>query len=364
MNIGFDARLYGTFDRGLGRYNLSLLTNLAQLDQVNKYWIFGKVERLASLPHNWTRVNAPWPVYSVGEQAKLPRLLKKYPVDLVHFPHFNAPVTYQRPYILTIHDMILHQFPNERATTLLKPIYKFKLWMYNYVFNRAVNQARAIITVSQATKKILIQHYPNLESKIRVVYEAPTIDGRIYRQLPRPIASRYLLYVGAAYPHKNLGVLVKAHHELLKRDANLKLVFVGRQDFFYQRLKKELSRYSKGVIFWGEATDATLAGLYAHADVYVSSSLAEGFNLSALEALSFGCPIVLSDSEVHREIFGPAALFAQVNQVDDYVKLVDQVLNQGRSGFEPLQRATAVLSRFSWQLAAQQTLEIYNQALV
>ncbi|KKU38900.1 MAG: hypothetical protein UX54_C0027G0005 [Parcubacteria group bacterium GW2011_GWA2_46_39] len=48
MNIGFDARLYGTFDRGLGRYNLSLLTNLAQLDQVNKYWIFGRLSSLSA----------------------------------------------------------------------------------------------------------------------------------------------------------------------------------------------------------------------------------------------------------------------------------------------------------------------------
>lgn len=366
MNVGFDARLYGIFDRGLGRYNFSLLSNLADLDQVNKYWVFGNAERLSNLPTGWAKIQAPWRVYSVGEQLKLPLLLKKYPLDLVHWPHFNVPFLYSKPFIVTIHDMIMHEFPNERATTLLPFVYRLKWSLYRNVFESAIKRAQAIITVSQATKKTLLEYYPKIKSKISVIYEAPTVDGRQYHNLPRLLENFYLLYVGASYPHKNLILLAKTFRELLFKWPSLRLVLVGRSDFFYERLKKELQAMSinKGIIFWGEATDEALASLYAHASVYITPSLAEGFNLSAVEALSFGCPVVASDLPVHREILGRAALFAKKDQIEDYVKLVGQTLASDASKLAQSGHTASVLSHYSWQIAAQETQQLYQEALL
>ncbi|MFH1866723.1 MAG: glycosyltransferase family 1 protein [Patescibacteria group bacterium] len=367
MKIGIDARLYGTHHRGIGRYTFNLIKELQRLDTKNCYSLFGDPKIIDDLPNNWRIINARPRVYSINEQLRLPRLFRQANLDLVHFPHWNVPLRYRRPYVVTIHDLILHHFPSERATTLPLPIYKFKLALSYLTFKRAVAGAQKIITVSQTTANDLASYYPEVKNKIEVIYEAPTIDGHMDGQSPgnRLVAQPYLLNVGAAYPHKNLELLIDAHQQLLRDYPNLKLILVGRRDYFYQRLEQQLINQNKNkqVVFWGEADDLTLTTLFRQAKVYITPSLAEGFNLGAVEALSFNLPVVASDINIHREILDSAVAYFNYNSSDSLFNVLKTVLAGEKTDFSFLKEIPRVLSRYSWQQVARQTLNCYESAL-
>ncbi|MFA4936768.1 MAG: glycosyltransferase, partial [Patescibacteria group bacterium] len=206
MIIGFDARLYGIHHRGIGRYCSSLLDQISQIDEINKYLLFANDDKIPHKFKSWQIVRAPYQAYSFSEQLNFYFTLRKYNHDLMHFPHWNIPVIYKQPYVVTIHDLILHYFSNERVTALPLWRYNLKINLYFKVIKRVIKKACKIIAVSESTAKDIVKFYPFAEKKISVIYEAPTIDGRHYNNQvsPRLIPREYLLNVGAAYPHKNL----------------------------------------------------------------------------------------------------------------------------------------------------------------
>ena len=117
----------------------------------------------------------------------------------------------------------------------------------------------------------------------------------------------YFLYVGNAYPHKNLELLVSAFGDFLKTSGKkCDLLFVGKDDYFYQRLKKKVANMglSDAVHFLESVDDNTLRDLYTHALALVFPSFMEGFGLPALEALSLGTKIICSDIPIFHEILG------------------------------------------------------------
>ncbi|MFH1111724.1 MAG: glycosyltransferase family 1 protein [Patescibacteria group bacterium] len=365
MLIGFDARLYGTYHRGLGRYCSSLLTGINKLDTSNKYILFSNTnDELNKFNSDWKIIKAPYRAYSLAEQFCFPFLLNKYQTDLVHFPHWNIPYFYQKPYIVTIHDLILHKFSDERSTTLPSVWYKFKLKMYYMNLSRVMNNACKIIAVSQSTANEIITYYPKAKSKIIVIYEAPTISGKNYENqtLSRLIPYQYLLYVGAAYPHKNLEQLIKAFSNVYSQHPDIKLVLVGRHDFFYKRLQEKIiKRYMiKNVIFWGEADNLILASLYQNALGYIAPSLAEGFNLAAVEALAFNLPVLASGIMVHQEVLKNAALyFSTDSQIDLENKIISLISNPLLRA-DLLEKARIVVSEYNWQTTAEKTVACYQ----
>ncbi len=361
MKIAFDARLFGIRHRGIGMYTENLLITLKEKDQTNNYYILGGENANYLASANWQLIKADCRVYSCREQILIPKLINKLKPDLVHYPHFNVPLCSQRPFIVTVHDLILHQFPNERASTLPKWLYCFKLAIYHLVVKRALTKALAIITVSQSVKEDIIKYYPQVASKIKVIYEAPAL---LPKDIPkdrkeRLIKEDYWLYVGAAYPHKNLSLLLRAFTKAKK--GNRQLVLVGRQDYFYQQLKllAKKEKLTKGVIFWGEVSQVSLANLYANAAGYLSPSLAEGFDLSALQAAFFHKPILASNIKVHQEILKEAAIFFEPQNLEDLTCKLEQFYQSPpKFNYQKLEQDLA--ASFNWQKTAQETLCLYQ----
>src|SRR3990172_6348218 len=129
MRIGIDARFFGSVGKGLGRYTRKLIESIEKLDHVNSYFIFLRKENWPEYQpqkNNFTKVLADIPWYSLREQIQMPKILKKYGLDLVHFPHFNVPTFYGGKFVVTIHDLILFSYPTKRATTLSPLTYFFK----------------------------------------------------------------------------------------------------------------------------------------------------------------------------------------------------------------------------------------------
>jgi glycosyltransferase involved in cell wall biosynthesis len=173
MRIGIDCRLWN--QTGVGRYLRELVYHLAEIDKDNQYLLFFRREEFENLEPpgpNFKKKLADIRWHSFGEQIFLPYILFKEHLDLVHFPYFSVPIFYPGKFVLTIHDLIIDHFATGQASTLPIIFYKIKRLAYKYVVWWALHRAAKVITVSQSTKKEIVDHYKIDPGKIIVTYEA------------------------------------------------------------------------------------------------------------------------------------------------------------------------------------------------
>lgn len=366
MHIAIDARMYGTAQRGIGRYLVKLITHLEQIDLKNKYAIFLRHANFDEYqPTNPNFKKALWdiPWYGLREQLTISYLLRTN-ADLVHFPHWNVPLLFRQPFVVTIHDLELFSSNRTREnSTRGRFMYWFKFQAFKLIFRHAVLASRAIIVPSNFVREQLLDWYPQVRKKVKVIYEAPTIvyssQSTVHSQLKQtvncePMTDHFVLYVGAAYPHKNLERLLEAWQIIHREMPSYKLVLVGREDFFWKKLKS--TSYvlcpTSSIVFYGSASDEELTSLYKNAALLVQPSLEEGFSLSPLEALSFGCACAVSDIPVHREIHGNAVRYFDPLSISAIVETVKKALTIPYQA--PLPR------EYSWRSHAQETHLIYE----
>ncbi len=292
MRIGIDARFFGPESKGLGRYTQKLITHLENIDHENDYVIFLHKDNFdAYTPRNprFRKVCANYRWYSFAEQCFFPFVLYKHHCDIVHFPHFNVPLLYWKKYIVTIHDLILIHYPTRKASTRNALLYWCKFLCYRFVIFFALLRAAKVIAVSQFTKKDICQRYPRACKKTIVSYEAAEImdtdvadsHSKAHMYEKHGILEKYMLYVGNAYPHKNLHFLVDVfatYHNTY--DDAMQLVLVGKNDYFYDRLAHYIARKKvKNIRILYTVDDCTLQTLYQNASLFVFPSLYEGFGL-------------------------------------------------------------------------------------
>jgi glycosyltransferase involved in cell wall biosynthesis len=288
-----------------------------------------------------------------------------------------VPLLLPARFIVTIHDLILLNYPTERATTLGPILYKIKNFAYHLIIRSAVKKSQKIIAVSDFTKKDIVRHFKIDAGKVLVTYEGVaglnqnlggiSDDDAVLAEYH--IAKPYLLYVGNAYPHKNLEGLLRVFAQLLKAKPELKLVLVGKEDYFYARLK----RYAAGqglsggadpaVIFAGYVPDGKLTVLYRHGLAYIFPSFYEGFGLPPLEAMASGLPVVSSDRTSLPEVLGPAALY--FNPADEAAMLaqIKNIIEDERLRRDLIKASREQIKKYDWQTCANKTLAIYLSCL-
>jgi len=403
--IGIDARFYGPVGKGLGRYTQEIVDNIIRHDQANRYVIFLGRENYNEFKADDDRVKKVlvkirW--YSLAEQLIMPYFIWRERLDLMHFPHFNVPIFCPVKFVVTIHDLILIKFPTERATTLGPLLYKIKNLAYRLVIWSAVKRARRVIAVSEFTKDDLVRQFKLNPDKITVTYEGvasltfqppliPLPASLLIRRGEREersdkdillgynIYKPYLLYVGNAYPHKNLEGLIKVFSRLdcgttnaaypnEKRKYNLQLVLVGKEDYFYERLKNFvgqlglLKEKNSPVVFPDYVRDNDLKILYQQAIAYVFPSFYEGFGLPPLEAMANGCPVVSSNRTSLPEILGDAALYFDPSDENDMFKQILLIISNKNMREQLAKKGSEQAKKYSWQRCARETLEIYLKA--
>lgn len=372
MRIGIDARLYGTKHGGIGRYTEEVIRNLEQIDQINEYFIFLARDNFNDYqPKNpkFHKVSADFKVYGIFEQLLYPFLLYKYKLDLVHFPHFNAPIMYSKKFIVTIHDLIISHYPSSRATTLHPLLYKAKLGAYNLLIQKVSKKADKILTVSNYTKNDIVKFLKASPDKIIVVYNGVDLPDKsagdncedILQEFG--IVDKYLLYVGSAYPHKNLEKLVEAFSVIKKDYPQLQFILGGKNSFFYERLKQSvettdnLAAIKDSIIFTDYLSDAKLACLYKKAELYVFPSLIEGFGIPPLEAQTYGVPVVSSNATCLPEILGDSALYFDPENISDMTGKICLALASTDIRNELIKKGTDNIKKYSWRKMA---VEIHN----
>lgn len=372
MRIGIDCRLWS--ETGIGRYIRNLIKELQIVDVKNEYVMFVLSKDYENLKNqtsnlkNWKIVKADIRWHTLKEQLKFPKILNKENLDLVHFPYFSFPIFYNRAFVVTIHDLIVNHFPTGQASTLPFPIYNLKLLGYKFVISQAAKKARKIITVSNATKEEIVDHLGINPQKITVAYEgADDAISKIKDQKSKTQIKnqKYFLYVGNAYPHKNLERLILAFNILISQYPNISLVLVGKEDYFYKRLKKKTRAVGlcKKVVFLQNVSDGELFSLYKNAIALIMPSLMEGFGLTALEAMANNCLVLASDIPPLRETCGNAALYFNPLSIDELTDKLNMLTSHTTEygWLEKIRRKGIERARkFSWRKMAKETLWVYN----
>ena len=377
MKIGIDARLFN--QTGVGRYTSNLIENLLETDKSNNYVLFVRNEdfdqvklKIKNLTRSTSsgqelkiiRVDIPW--HSIKEQVYFSQILNNENLDLVHFPYFSVPISYNRPFIVTIHDLIIHHFPTGKASTHPSFIYMLKILGYKYVISRACKNAKKIIAVSKATKDEIVDHLKIPEDKISVIYEAADqqISNPKSQIANKSINTKYFLYVGNVYPHKNVEKLINAFEILLQYFPNAELIFAGKEDYFYKRLKNFVKKlgHEKNIKFSGYVPDEELSNLYKNAVALVVPSLMEGFGLPPLEAMSNMCLVLASDIKALKEICGEDALYFDPYDENDMAEKM-KAAYLGEFDREIIERGFERSKEFSWRKMAKETLKIYKDAI-
>jgi glycosyltransferase involved in cell wall biosynthesis len=357
--IGIDAR---NDQAGIGRYTFSLIRELAQIDRENEYVLFLRHDHFASYAApraNFRAVVAEIPWFTLREQLQLPGLVGRERLDLMHYPHLTVPLATRTPFVVTVHDLNYLDAAADSGSRLRRAGYRVEL--------AKARRARRLIAVSEHTRDTVVRELRVDPERIAVTYEAADPPGALDPDASvidrLGLDTPFFLYVGAAYPYKNLARLIDAFAKL---EGNHKLVLAGDQEEFGPSLRRRAADAGLAgrIVFPGRISDAELAALYGGALAYVFVSLSEGFGLPGLEAMSAGLPVVAASAGSLPEIYGDAARYCDPRDVGSIVEALAEVASDEQLRSRLAARGRERVADFSWRRTAEQTLAVYREALL
>ncbi len=376
MRIAIDARTWSW--EGIGRYTRNLLRELTQQPDQHEYIGLVSVSDLKaaeqmrlSLPES-ARSRLSWQVvegsyYSWREQILFRRQLERIPADLFHFTHFNVPLGFKRPYVITIHDITRFYFPGQNRQKLLQQI------AYELVFKKAVKGALGVIAVSQSTAdelKTLTVRVPKVQVVITEgvdpdFYNRVTVKNRRKVRMLLGGNFPYVLFVGVWMSHKNLVRLVQAFALVHKEFPQVKLVITGRPKPGYSSILKTVRKYTDEdeVVLPGFVSAELLPALYAEAACFAFPSLYEGFGLPILEAAVVKTPVVTSNVTSMPELLGNAAEYVNPESIIDIARGIKHALGGGAEIEARVEEAQKKASEFKWEEAAAAHVKTYERVM-
>ncbi len=355
--------MYSSSFTGIGRYTHELVENIIELNiklknphEIVLFFNQPEYENFTARRHTQKiLVNAKH--YSLKEQTIFLKRLNRAKLDLAYFPHFNVPILYRKPYILTIHDLTLNLFPGRKMTKIHHRI------AYHLTINNATKRARKIIAVSNNTKKDIQKYLQIPGSKIEVIYNGVSENFKLLKsQTKKP----FLLYTGVWRDHKNLVNLIKAFSQIQKSNPEISLVITGRPDPHYPEVKEIVKklRLQKSVIFPGLVSEKELLRLYNTATIFVFPSFYEGFGLPVLEAMSCGTPVACSNTSSLPEICGAKnAIFFDPYNINDIAEKILLIYKDKKLQQTLSKKGLAHVKNFSWKLMSEKIFKIMQKCL-
>lgn len=342
MRLVVDARMMGAGNtRGIGRYIKEITEHLRPLLAENDEMVL-------------LQPDIPW--YGLGEQLRFPSIIREAKPDVLWVPHWNVPLFYRGPLVITVHDLLLvHQPASAKASTRGPIMSWLKRVGHRMILSNALKRASVILVPTQSVADDIKRYYPSASSKV-------VVTGEGLSQLPAPqsstISGDYILYVGSAYPHKRLDLLVDAWPTISKNHPGLSLVITGKDDVFLSRIKSQVQNNgSDRVLFAGPVNDQELSTLYANASAFVFPSSFEGFGLPPIEALAAGTPIIVSDIPVLREVLPTKGVFFfRSGDKHGMITAIETVLsNLPQADAEAAEGGEEVRRRHQWEETAKRT---------
>lgn len=342
---------------GFGFYVDNLVKNIKKIDQSNQYVLIkpGTNKDLS------TPKRIIWDQFGFPLQANLKR------VDIIHQPCFSAPIFSFAKKVVTIHDLISMNFPEN--------IPRFSRMFYSQWMPFTYRFADHYIAISKHTKKDILRLLKLDPSKITVIYEAadesymPLTKKADLEKVAKvrekyKLPEKYILHIGTLEPRKNLIFLVKVFAEAIKdKKIPHSLAIAGKKGWYYEELFKLVDDLGLAdrVIFTGYIDDEDKSYLYNGSSLFAFPSVYEGFGLPPLEAMSCGVPVMTSSTSSLPEVVDKAGVLLPPNNKNLWVRNMKRVLKSSKVQKEMSEASLIQAAKFSWQKTAEQTLEVYNK---
>jgi glycosyltransferase involved in cell wall biosynthesis len=345
---------------GVGRFAYELISHLATLigtsgDISVRCYVPQKPEPdMPSENESWTyRVKGPKRLWTmIGLPLAL--AMDTPPADVVFSPTHYIPRFTPIPKVMAIMDVSYLSYPDLFRKS---DLYKLTRWTAY-----AASRAAAIITISEFSKHAIMKAYSVPSERVHVVYPAlPDMKTKAAKKaIASDVSETYILAVGTLQPRKNYERLIEAFSRL--SDKTVSLVIVGKKGWLFDGILEAPRKFGveHRVKFMDFVADDALPDLYRNALLYVSPSLYEGFGLPVLEAMSYGCPVVVSSVSSLPEIAGDAGIYVDPNDTDSIVRGMELTLGERGSAAGKKRIALGIkrAGEFSWEKAAKQVLTI------
>jgi glycosyltransferase involved in cell wall biosynthesis len=366
IRVGYNAEILSNPDvRGLVRYTTELLRALSRRDDI-EIVLFSRAELN---PQHLRGINAESIVFSALRETlwvdvAVPRKLRELHIDVFHAPaERGLPLLKPCPFVVTVHESYERTYWRDLYPNLERRLWYWKFELANYY------RADALITVSDTTRRKLIELKVTREKQCRRVYLAPAKEfcaeadsGDAGIISSNGLAGPYILYVGGYDVRKNVDFLVQSFDTASLPDHGL--VIIARKEWEYSTLLerwKQLSCFPKLRLL--ELKPEQIPAVYRHADFFVNPSSWESFSFQLTEAMACGTPLLCSNSTAMPEIAQDAAqYFDPANQAELVAGLKRFAVDSGlkarlrQKGFERVKA-------FSWDATAAQTMAIYRDLL-
>jgi glycosyltransferase involved in cell wall biosynthesis len=364
------ADLDGVRIDGTRVYLAQLLKRFGSLDATHQWYLYHRshfnpelappafpqyTEQVVTAPCYWTQTRFTWEMWKLRPE-KLWMPVQALP--------FFLPKGIETT--VTIHDLAFkyfsEHFPKKDQRRL------------NMFADFAVRKADKLIAVSESTKRDILKWYPEIDaSKIKVIYHGFDLEKTgMLKQVQHDNESKeksvlkqyalepkkYLLYVGAIQPRKNILTLLEAFAVERARHADMKLVLAGEKAWLWKETLQAIEKhpFREDIIVTGKVSFTDLASLYAAAKMFVFPSLYEGFGIPVLEAMAAGIPVICADNSSLPEVGGDAALYFEARDASELTMHIESVWTDNvlcetmiRKGFENIKQ-------FSWDRCAKETM--------
>jgi glycosyltransferase involved in cell wall biosynthesis len=357
MRIGIDARELCGRATGAGRYLYGLLREWSADESTRRheFVLYAPEPLTGSLDARRfaTRVVSGAP-NTWWEQVRLPPVAARDHLDVFFSPAYTAPLATRVPTVTAIHDVSFAAHPEWFSAR--------EGLRRRTICRRAAKQARAIVTISEFSRREIVEHLGVADARVHVIppgITAPVRPGHAHGRRPA------VLYVGSIFNRRRLPDLIRAFSIVARAHPDAALDIVGDDRTFPPENPGDaiVRANLDGRAIWRRfVPDEELGRMYWAARAFAFLSEYEGLGLTPLEALAAGVPAVLLDTPVARESCGDAAIYAARGDVAGVANALEQLLYDERLRRRLLDAAPGALAKYTWPRAARDTLALLERS--
>jgi glycosyltransferase involved in cell wall biosynthesis len=357
MRIGIDARELCGHQTGVGRYLSGLLNEWSADERARGHEFLLYAPETPGIALDSRRFPTRLVAGRAGtwwEQVRMPAVASRDHLDVFFAPAYSGPLLRQVPTVVAIHDLSFAARPDWFAAR--------EGARRRWFSRQSAQGARTVITISEFSRRELMERFGIAESSIRVIppgIDAPSVPPGVTGQPAR------VLFVGSIFNRRHVPHLIKAFAPIARRHPAAALDIVG-DNRTYPRQDLATAIAIEGLVGrvrWRPwVGDDELGTLYGEARAFAFLSEYEGLGLTPLEALAAGVPPLLLDTPVARESCGGAALYVSLNDLERTTRALDALVFDEQVRHRILAAAPEVLARYSWPRAARETLVVLEEA--
>jgi glycosyltransferase involved in cell wall biosynthesis len=269
--------------------------------------------------------------------------------DLFHGLNQRLPAARMRRAVATFHDLFV--LTGDYSTPEFRRRFAVQA-------REAARKADRIIAVSQFTAQQVRELLGVEGDRIRVVHHGV----RFPETTPTGARKRIVLSVGALQRRKNTARVVEAFERM---PAGWRLVLAGSQGYGSEEIVARIdsSPRRSDIKLTGYITDEALKNLYRQASIFAFPSLDEGFGMPALDAMTWGIPVLTSNRSALPEIAGEAALLVDPLRSDDIADGLIRLAQDETLRIRLTQAGPEWAKQFSWETAVAKTWQVYQELI-